>query len=175
MVFPLILLLALTQSVAERKAADAANEPQQDTVCHIFENLRMYDGKVVAIQVVNLNLEGTQCQPPTATDDPRLLDSGKALLNYIDVVPFPVFVPQTRKELTLAGPFARALYDYEHWWREGYDVRMRIVGRIEVRPVGRPIGVGTQGAYPATITITQIEEMKRSAKKGPKRKVIYIE
>jgi hypothetical protein len=131
----------------------------------------MYDGKAVAIPVVNMNLQGAQCQPPTATDDPRLLDSGKPLINEIWVAPFTEFVPATRKEYALAGPLGKALYDDYRWWRQGYDVSMTIVGRIEVRPAGRPFGFGHLGAYPAQITITGIEEMKRSAKKGPKRKV----
>src|SRR5262245_12077159 len=106
--------MALTQNLDRKVPAD---EPQQATVCQILENLRMYDGKVVAIRVVNLNLQGTQCQPPTATDDPRLLNSGKALLNEVYVAPFTY--------AAMEGPLGKALSTYDRWLRDGYDTEMR--------------------------------------------------
>ena len=159
----IIFLFALTQNPDDRKVANAANEPQQATVCQILENLRMYDGKVVAIQVVNFNLVG-QCKAPTATDDPRLFKPGTPPVNEIALVGFP--------PSAMAGPLGKALHDYDRWLREGYDISMNIVGRIDVRLAESTFGFGHLGAYPAQITVTQIDGVKRSAKKGPKRKKI---
>jgi hypothetical protein len=160
-VLQLILLLVLTQNFGDRKVSDAV-EPEQATVCQILENLRWYDGKVVAIQVVNWPVRGTQCQAPTTADDPRLFKPGEPPVNEIDVVP-SIALQLERK----------ALHKYYRWYRQGYDVRMKIVGRIEVRPAGNSPGYGHFGTTPAQISVTRIEDMKRSAKKGPKRGFTY--
>jgi hypothetical protein len=125
----------------------------------------MYDGKVVAIHVVNMKLSA-QCQAPAAPDDPRLMKAGEPPVNSINVGPFT--------NEAMAGALGRTLYDYERWLRQGYDVEMTIVGRIDVRPGDVPLGLGHLGAYPAQITITRIEKLKRSAKKGPERKIITV-
>jgi hypothetical protein len=165
--------------IAMLLAVSTSAKPQQVTVCQILENLRMYDGKVVAIQGVNLNLKGTQevlgvievmnpkgphCQAPITGDDPRLLKPGDPPVNEIDVASLSVGHwpdPQVYR-----------------WWQQGYDISATIVGRIEVRSAGSRYGIGHREAYPAQITIAQIKDVKRSVEKGPKRKpeiILHIE
>jgi hypothetical protein len=162
-----LLLLVLIQNLAELGVAQVATEPQQATVCQILENLAVYNGKVVAIQVVNLDFTA-QCQLPATADDPRIMQAGAPPVNEISVAVFTNFDAMT-------DPLRKALADYDRWFRQGYDVTMKVVGRIDARHTGSPLGFGHLGAYPAQITITRIEDVKRSAKKGPKRKIIYIE
>ena len=61
-------------------SGNPANAPQQATVCQIQENLRMYDGKVVAIQVVNLDLKGSGGAKVAGSGGTELSLSGTANL-----------------------------------------------------------------------------------------------